>query len=178
MSCHVYSFKGNSWTLLCTLVLVDPYGRYYVLPFMSRNHILYIIPHDQLLLFDHSFFHKWKGLHQWCHPTVSHNYSVFEASYFGLEVSSYFSSSWNISRVQDGLHLSRWIYRSLIFFWSSFFHHGVSDPGSFRFMFIGVNLELSSLVLWNKSHPPFLVGGCTRPFLQVKCTSCMVRNIS
>ena len=58
--CHVivYSFWGKSWTLLCTLVLVDPYGGYYVLPFMSRNHILYIIPHDQLLLFYHSFFHS------------------------------------------------------------------------------------------------------------------------
>ncbi len=58
--CHVivYSFWGKSWTLLCTLVLVDPYGGYYVLPFMSRNHIVYIIPHDQLLFFDHSFFHS------------------------------------------------------------------------------------------------------------------------
>ena len=44
-------------------------------------------------------------------------------------------------------------------------------------MFIGVNLELSSLVLQNKSHPSFLVGDCTQYFLQVKCTSCMVRNI-
>ena len=59
----VYSFWGKSRTLLCTLVLVDPYGRYYVLPFMSRNHIEYIIPHDQLLLFDHSFFHSHGGLH-------------------------------------------------------------------------------------------------------------------
>ena len=59
-------------------------------------------------------------------------------------------------------------------FWSSFFHHGVSDPGSFRFMFIG----LSSLVLRNKSRPSFLGGGCTGPFLQFKCTSCMVRTIS
>ena len=44
--------------------------------------------------------------------------------------------------------------------------------------FIGVNFELSSLVLRNKSHPHFLVGSCTRPFLQVKCLSCMVRTIS
>ena len=49
--------------------------------------------------------------------------------------------------------------------WSSFFRHHVSDLGSFRFMFIGVNLELSSLVLWNKSHPSFLAGGCTWPFI-------------
>ena len=59
-------------------------------------------------------------------------------------------------------------------FWSYFFCHGVSDPGNFRFMFIG----LSSLVLRNKSHPYFLVGGCIGPFLQFKCTSCMVINIS
>ena len=46
--------EANHEPLLCTLVLVDPYGRYCVLPFMSRNHIVYIIPHDQLLFFDHS----------------------------------------------------------------------------------------------------------------------------
>ena len=39
-------------------------------------------------------------------------------------------------------------------------------------------LELSSLVLQNKSHPSFLVGDCTQSFLQIKCISCMVRNIS
>ena len=37
--------------------------------------------------------------------------------------------------------------------------------GSYLCMFIGVNLELSSLVLENKSYPPFLVGDRTRPFL-------------
>ena len=62
--------------------------------------------------------------------------------------------------------------------WISFFRHGVSDPGSFTFMFIGVNFELSSLVLRNTSHPFFLVGGCSGPFLQFKCTNCMVRTIS
>ena len=40
----------------------------------------------------------------------------------------------------------------------------------------GLFLELLSLVLRNKSHPSFLVGDCTRSFLQVKCI-CMVRNI-
>ena len=48
--------------------------------------------------------------------------------------------------------------------WISFFHHNVFDSRRFRFMFIGVNLELSSFVLRNKSHPSFLVGGCTGPF--------------
>ena len=42
---------------------------------------------------------------------------------------------------------------------------------------LGFFLELSSLVLRNKSHPSFLVGDCTWSFLQVKCI-CMVRNIS
>ena len=41
-----------------------------------------------------------------------------------------------------------------------------------------LHLELSSLVLPNKSHPSFLVGDCMWYFLQVKCISCMVRNIS
>ena len=39
-------------------------------------------------------------------------------------------------------------------------------------------IELSSLLLWNKSHPSFIVGDYTWSFLQVKCISCMVRNIS
>ena len=46
------------------------------------------------------------------------------------------------------------------------------------FCIIRVNLELSSLVLRNKSYPSFLVGDCTRSFLQVKCTNYMVGNIS
>ena len=60
----------------------------------------------------------------------------------------------------------------------SFFRHSVPDPGSCRFMFIGVNIEFSSLFIQKKSHPPFLVGGCMWHFLQFKCTSCMVRTIS
>ena len=43
---------------------------------------------------------------------------------------------------------------------------------------LGFFLELSSLVLRNKSHPSWLVRDCTWSFLQVKCISCMVRNIS
>ena len=41
---------------------------------------------------------------------------------------------------------------------------------------LGFFLELSSLVLRNKSHPSFLVGDCKRSFLQFKCISCMVRT--
>ena len=55
---YISSSFFKSRTFLCTLVLVDPYGGYYVLPFMSQNHIVYIIPHDQLLFFDHSFFYS------------------------------------------------------------------------------------------------------------------------
>ena len=36
------------------LDLVDPHGRHYGLPFRFWNHILEIIPSDQLALFDHS----------------------------------------------------------------------------------------------------------------------------
>ena len=58
------------------------------------------------------------------------------------------------------------------------------DDGTFRYCILdiilhfGLFLELSPLVLRNKSHPSFVVGDCMRSFLQVKCTSCMVRNIS
>ena len=45
-------------------------------------------------------------------------------------------------------------------------------------LYLGLFLEPSSLVLRNKSHPSFLVGDYTWSFLQVKCTSCMIRNIS
>ena len=70
-------------------------------------------------------------------------YSLIIASFI-----EFFSSSLIISCTHGGLHPSRWIYRSL----------KVSlTLGSFRFMFI----ELSSLVLRNKSHPSFLVGGCS-----------------
>ena len=44
------------------------------------------------------------------------------------------------------------------------------------FFILDYFLELSSLILQNKSHPSFLVGDCTQSFLQVKCTSCMFRT--
>ena len=126
--CHVivYPFWGKSRTLLCTLVLVYPCGRYYVLP---------------------------------C-------YSLIIASFI-----AFFSSSWVISCTHGGLHASRWIYHSLKLFLLSW----CLWPWELQ---IHVNLELSSLIFRNKSHPSFLVGGCTGPFLQFKCTSCMVRTIS
>ena len=90
-------------------------------------------------------------------------------NYYSLIIALFYSS-WVISYT----HVVFILRGGSTTLWSSFFCHGVSDPGSFRFMFIG----LSSLVLRNKSHPSFLVGGCTGPFLQFKCTSCMVRTIS
>ena len=79
--------------------------------------------------------HRWKDLHQWCHSTMSHNCTMFEAS--------------------------RILWK---------FHHIL--------LYLGLFLELSLLVLRNKSHPSFLVGDCTRSFIQVKCIICMIRNIS
>ena len=46
------------------------------------------------------------------------------------------------------------------------------------FFILDYFLNCHSLVLRNKSHPSFLIGDCTWSFLQVKCISCMVRNIS
>ena len=143
MSCHSLFFLRQT----TNLDLYTCSGRYYELPFRSRNHIVDIIPHDQLLLFDHSLV--WKSRHYFLH----------------LE----------LSLIPMVVFILRGGSTTLL---SSFFRHGVSDTGRFRFMFIGVNLELSSLVLRNKSRPSFIVGGCTGPFLQFKCTSCMVRTIS
>ena len=105
--------EANHEPLLCTLVLVDPYGRYYVLPFMSRNHIVYIIPHDQLLFFDHSIL------------SFILSYLLYPWWYSSFKVDLPLSEA--LSSIMVSLTL------------------GASD-------FIAVNLELSSLVLQNKSH--------------------------
>ena len=127
--CHVSHDVG----IYCMLDLVDPYGRYYELPFRSRCCILDIILLELVLSFH--FFHNWKDLHQWCRSTVSHNCTVSKASWI------------------------LWKYCHIL-------------------LYLGFFLELSSLVLRNKSHLSFLVGDCTWSFLQVKCTNCMIRNIS
>ena len=106
--------------------------------FMSRNHIVYIIPHDQLLFFDHSFF-----------------YSIL---FFIL---SYLSYPW----------------------WSSSFEVDLPLSEALSSVMVSLTLGASDSCLLNchhlfKSHPSFLVGGYTWPFLQFKCTSCMVRTIS
>ena len=58
-------------------------------------------------------------------------------------------------------HITRVSLRPLSFFWK--YRHIILHLGFF--------LELSSLVLRNKSHPSFLVGDCTWSFLQVKYKS-------
>ena len=72
-----------------------------------------------------------------------------------------------INDVSQQCHITGVSLRPLLFHWK--YHHIILHLGFF--------LELSSLVLRNKSHPSFLVGVCMRSFLQVKCIS-MVRNIS
>ena len=73
--------EANHEPLLCTLVLVDPYGRYYILPFMSRNYIVHIIPHDQLLFFDHSilFFILSYLLYPWWYSSFEVDLPLSEA---------------------------------------------------------------------------------------------------
>ena len=53
----------------------------------------------------------------------------------------------------------------------------VSEASWILWNYHHILLYLSSLVLRDKSHPSFLIGDCTRSFLQVKCI-CMVRNTS
>ena len=139
MSCHSLFFLRKIMNLSLYTCSCRSIWRINVLPFMSQNHIVYIIPHDQLLFFDHRilFFIL--------------SYILFPWWYSSFEVDLPLSEA--LSFVMVSLTL------------------GASG-------FIIVNLELSSLVLQNKSRPSFLVGGCTGPFLQFKCTSCMVRIIS
>ena len=51
---HKPCFVSLDVAIYCILDLIDPHGRHYGLPFRSQNRILDIIPHDQLILFDHS----------------------------------------------------------------------------------------------------------------------------
>ena len=125
-SCYKYFLVSHDAAIYCMMDLVDPYGRYYRLPFKSRWYIL-----DIILL---GFF--------------------------------FIAGRFFINDVAQQCYITTLCLRSLL--WK--YHHIIIHLGLF--------LELSSLVLRNKSHPSFLVGDCTRSFLQVKCISCMVRNIS
>ena len=50
---HEPCFVSLDVSICCILDLVDPHGRHYILSFRSWNRILDIIPHDQMILFDH-----------------------------------------------------------------------------------------------------------------------------
>ena len=126
MSCHsllpLSERNHEPWcvsldaTICGILDLVYPHGRHYRLLFRSWNRILYIIPHDQLVFFDHSLLPFLLGyffiagricindVTQQCHVA-----RLYMSLLLLLEVLSYFSSSWIISHSQDGIHLSRWI---------------------------------------------------------------------
>ena len=52
-SCYEYFLVSHDVVIYCMLVLVDPYGRHYRLPFRSRHRILDIILLE-LVFFDHS----------------------------------------------------------------------------------------------------------------------------
>ena len=109
------------------------------------------IPHPRNHSSSWLLLHSWKVIYQWCRSTVSHNcWKVMH--------------QWCRSTVSHNCIVSQtsWIL------WK--YHHIL--------LYLGLFLEPSSLVLRNKSHPSFLIGYCTRSFLQVKCISCMVRNIS
>ena len=51
---HEPWFVSLEAAICCILDIVDPHGRHYELPFRYWNTILDIIPHDQMVLFDHS----------------------------------------------------------------------------------------------------------------------------
>ena len=51
---HKPCFVFLDAAICCMLDLIDLHGIHYKIPFMSRNRIMYIVLHDQLVLFDHS----------------------------------------------------------------------------------------------------------------------------
>ena len=91
-SCYESFLVSHDVVIFCMLDLVDPYGRYYGLPFRSRYRILDIILLELVHSFPFFLAASWKVLHQWCRSIVLHNWTVSEIS--SLKVSSYYSSSW------------------------------------------------------------------------------------
>ena len=112
-------------------------------------------------------------------------------AFFSWEAScyEYFLVSHNVSiycmmELQTSLHVSilhprQWFFLnwSSLSSWLLFHSWKVLHQWCCCIRHIILHLELSSLVIWNKSHPSLLVGDYSRYFLQVKCI-CMVRNIS
>ena len=154
---------------------------------------MYVLSHGCLLSSYKAFFHLHTWFFSWeasCYESclVSHDVSIYcmmelqtslhvsilhprhHSSWIGLPfLLGYFFITGRlcINDVAQQCHITGVSLRPLSFFWK--YHHIILHLGFF--------LELLSLVLRNKSHPSFLVGDCTRSFLQVKCI-CMVRNIS
>ena len=118
MSCHNLFFLRQITNLALYTCSCGSIWRILRTSFMSRNYIVYIIPHDQLLFFDHSFFHS--------------------IIFFIL---SYLSYPWWYSSFKVDLPLSKSLSSIMVSLTL-----GASD-------FIAVNLEFSSHVLQNKSHP-------------------------
>ena len=58
MSCHILFFLRKIMNLDLYTCSCGSIWRILRTSFMSRNYIIYIIPHDQLLFFDHIFFHS------------------------------------------------------------------------------------------------------------------------
>ena len=107
-SCYGSCLVSHDVAIYCMLDLVDPYGRYYELPFRSRCRILYIILFLLPFLLGDFFI-----VGRFCSNDVAQQYHI------------------------TALCLRCHIILHLVLF-----------------------LELLSLVLWNKSHPSFLVGKC------------------
>ena len=193
---HEPWFVSLDIAIYCILDLVDPHGRHYGIPFRSRNHILDIIPYDQLELFDHSLLPFLLGylfivgriyindVTQQCPITrVYLRPLTFIGSliilFFILNYLSY--PRWS-SYLKVDLPLSMaWSYHDSYIILNLFLLSWCIFPWELQvpLHFVGLNLldESSSLFLWNKSHPSFLVGDYMWYFLQVKF-SCMLRNIS
>ena len=118
---------------------------------------MHVLTHGFLLSLHKAFF-SWEAL---CYESffVSHDVSI--------NCMMELRNSLNVS-ILHPRHHSSWIgilhSLKVLHQWCRCIHH--------------IHLELSSLVLWNKSHPSLFVGDFTRSFLQVKCISWMIRNIS
>ena len=104
-SCYEYFLLSHDVSVYYMLDHVDPYGRHYILPFKSQYRILDIILLEWLVLLDHTllrfilvfFFRAGRicinDVAQQCHITA-----LCLRPLLSLKVSSYYSSSWIISR--------------------------------------------------------------------------------
>ena len=130
--------------------------------------ILPSIPQCCHLLHDGSCRSIWKTLRTSLQVLILHprHHSSWTGTLLPFLLGFFFiAQNFSINDVAQQCYIIALCLKSLI----SKYHHIILHLGFF--------LELSSLVLRDKSHPSFPVGDCMRSFLQVKCI-CMVRNIS